>query len=243
MAEKNDAQAPVALVSGAGRGLARAVAEHLQALGWRVHGMARHPERLADLSARLGPGRAHGGDLREEGTARAVVEAVVQAEGSLDAVVHGVGTYHSAALETTPIAAFEDLMQTNLFAAVRLVDAARSALREHRGQVLLFGAAGLASLRARSETAAYTAAKTALLVYMRSLAQQEGPYGVRVNMVSPGIVPHDGAAPDTLDPERWRSIPLGRPGKVEEIAEAAAWLMGSEHVTGQNLEVAGGFLL
>lgn len=234
---------PVVLISGAGRGLAQAVSEHLAQQGWRVHGMARDPERLAGLADRLGPERVHRGDLRDPATATRVVQAVLEREGALHGLVHGVGTYATAPLADTPVETFEDLLQTNLISAVRLVDAARPALRAAHGQVLLFGAAGLEGLRARRDTAAYTAAKTALLVYMRSLALQEAPFGVRVNMVSPGIVPHAGAAPDSHDPELWGSIPLGRPGRVEEIADAAAWLLQAEHVTGQNLEVAGGFLL
>ncbi len=235
--------AAVALISGAGRGLAHAVAERLVERGWRVHGMARDAKRLEKLRKLLGPECVHAGDLKDPGTASAAVQAVLAREGRLQALVHGVGTYAAAPLEETPVETVEDLIQTNWLAAVRLVDAARSALRDSGGQILFFGAAGLESLRARNDTGAYSAAKTALLVYMRSLALQEAPFGVRANMLSPGIVPHEGAAPDTLDPQLWRSIPLGRPGRVEEIADAAEWLLGAQHVTGQNLEVAGGFLL
>ena len=63
---------------------------------------------------------------------------------------------------------------------------------------MFFGCAGLAGLRARRYAAAYTAAKSALLVLVRSWAREEASHGLHVNMVSPGIVPHDDAHPETL---------------------------------------------
>ena len=64
-------------------------------------------------------------------------------------------------------------------------------------------------------------------------------------MLSPGFVPHGAAAPDTLDPSLWTEIPIGRAAEMREAAAAAAWLVSDEasHVVGQNLEVAGGWML
>src|SRR5438876_445034 len=81
-----------------------------------------------------------------------------------------------------------------------------------RGHAVFFGTSGLAGFRARRATAAYAAAKSALFVLVKSWALEEAPHGVTVNLVSPGHVPHAGAHPDTLDEERLRAIPLGRPG-------------------------------
>ena len=80
---------------------------------------------------------------------------------------------------------------------------------------------------------------------MRSLAREEAGHGVRYNMVSPGLVPHAGAHAATLETERLESIPLGRPGSGDDLARAALWLTSDEaaHVTGQNLDVAGGYML
>ncbi|HPF13466.1 MAG: SDR family oxidoreductase [Planctomycetes bacterium] len=233
----------VFLVSGASRGLAHAVALALANQGVRVHGMARDSGRLAALARALGPDRVHGGDLRDPSVAHQVVQAVLAREGRLDGLILGVGTYHLATLQQTTATQWEDLLRTNLLSAVHLVDAARNALRETRGQVLMFGTAGMETRPARKGSAAYVVAKTALLAYMRSLALEEAHHGVRVNMLSPGIVPHAGASVDTLDPEVWKAIPLGRPGSLEDITDAALWMVQASHVTGQNLEVAGGFLL
>ncbi len=233
----------ICLVSGASRGLAHGVALALQSDGWRVHGMARDEKRRQDLGEKLGGEYVHPGDLRDPQTAAQTAAAVLKKSERLDALVLGVGTYLRAPLEETSGEEFLDLLQTNLMAAVHLIDACRPALRASKGHVLFFGTAGLQTRPARRCAAAFAVAKSALLAYMQSLALQEAPFGVRVNMVSPGVVPHAGASQDTQDPEMWRSIPLGRPGRVDEVAQAALWLMGAEHVTGQNLEVAGGFLL
>ena len=108
---------------------------------------------------------------------------------------------------------------------------------------MFFGCAGVESLRARREAAAYVAAKSALLVYMRSLALEEAPYGVRANMVSPGLVPHAHASDDTH--AKAGDVPLGRAGEVADVANTVAFLLSADaaHVTGQNLDVAGGWLL
>ncbi|MEZ6006064.1 MAG: SDR family oxidoreductase [Planctomycetota bacterium] len=233
----------VVLVTGASRGLGRDLALRLRDAGARVHAVARHAGRRRELAAELGELCVHGGDLNLSDTPRQVVQGVLHAEGALHALVHAVGEYEHASLAETGFERFEELMASNLFQAVRLVDAARDGLREVQGQVLFYGAAGLASLRGRRSTGAYTTAKTALLAYMRSLALEEAPHGVRVNMVSPGIAPHEGAAPDTLDPGAAAWVPMGRTAELAEVTGGAMYLLGAAHVTGQNLEVAGGFLL
>ena len=82
-----------------------------------------------------------------------------------------------------------------------------------------------------------------LLVFVRSLAKEEASHGVRVNMISPGVVPHDAAHSSTLDPELQAKIPLGRPGTPSEIAAGVHFLTTSRQVTGQDLGIDGGWLL
>ena len=129
--------------------------------------------------------------------------------------------------------------------AVAIADASRQALRQSAGAYLFFGVAGLDRWRARSVTTAYVAAKSALLCYVRGLAREEAPHSVRANMISPGFVPHDGAAPDTLAAKMHQQIPQGRPATMEEVSGLASFLLssGAGHLVGQNIEVAGGWML
>jgi 3-oxoacyl-[acyl-carrier protein] reductase len=89
------------------------------------------------------------------------------------------------------------------------------------------------------------AAKSALVVLARSWALEEAPHGVRVNLLSPGFAPHEHASADTLDAGAWKSIPLGRPARLDEVADAVEWLCSerASYVTGANLDLAGGWML
>ncbi|MEC7232489.1 MAG: SDR family oxidoreductase [Planctomycetota bacterium] len=187
----------------------------------------------------------HGGDLTRDGDAEALVAEVVAASGRLDAVVHAVGPYRTAPVSETPAAAYRELMEGNLMTAVAITDASREAVRQAGGAYVFFGVAGLERWRARSVTTAYVAAKSALLCYVRGLAREEAPHGVRANMISPGFVPHDGAAPDTVAPDMHQKIPQGRPATMEEVTGLASFLLSPSagHLVGQNIEVAGGWML
>jgi NAD(P)-dependent dehydrogenase (short-subunit alcohol dehydrogenase family) len=121
-----------------------------------------------------------------------------------------------------------------------------------RGSIIAIG--GPSSLTGRPNTAAVTAAKTGLLGLVRALAAELGPFGVRANMVAPGVIdterrclewyPEFRQAPPG-SPEQLRDIPLGRLGRPEEIAEACVYLASdaSAYVTGDTIRVMGGRLI
>ncbi len=234
----------VVLVTGAARGLGLAVARRRLAHGDRVHVAWRSSADRASLLEREFPGRVHRADLARDGDAQALLRAVVERDGRVDALVHAVGDYAEGPLERGSVADLARLFESNVLTAARTFDAARVALRAARGAALFFGTAGLDGLRARREAAAYAAAKSALLVLVRSWSQEEAPHGVRVNLLSPGIVPHEHAAPSTLDPARQARVPLGRAGTLDDVANAADFLLSDRagHVTGADLPVAGGWL-
>ncbi|MEM1449297.1 MAG: SDR family oxidoreductase [Planctomycetota bacterium] len=235
----------VALVTGGDQGIGRGVAEALAEDGWRVHVTYRTPEKGRRAVERLGEERVHEADLVDGAAAARAVEAVIEREGRLDAVVHAVGPYATGPLSETGPETFDAMLRGNLFTAIHVVTAARAHLRAASGAYLFFGCAGLERWRAREVTTAYIAAKAALLVTVRGLALEEAPHGVRANMISPGFVPHEGAAPDTVSTELHERIPIGRAAEMREVTSAARWLLSDDasHVVGQNVEVAGGWML
>jgi NAD(P)-dependent dehydrogenase (short-subunit alcohol dehydrogenase family) len=239
------AGAKVALVTGSARGLGLAVARHLRARGERVHVAWRSENESARaLRAEFGA-RAHPADLLAPGAAEDLARAVLAAEGRLDHAVHAVGEYTSAPLvETTP-ADLRRLLASNVESSFAFFGAVRPALRAARGRAVFFGTSGLEGLRARRATAAYAAAKSALLVLVRSWALEEAPHGVTVNLVSPGHVPHAHAHADTLDPGSLARIPLGRAGTPEDVARAVGFLCSDDagYTTGTELLVSGGWML
>lgn len=235
----------VVLVFGASRGIGAACVEEFLASGATVHGTWRTPGANAErLVARLGA-RAHRCDLSNPLDAAAAVRAVLEQDGRLDALAVAAGDYLGGALESHAPEQIAAQLQAQVVGPARAIEAARSALRASRGAAVLFGVAGLDGLRGRRRSAAYCAAKSALLVLVRSWALEEAAHGVRVNMVSPGVVPHEHADPETLDPAVQARVPLEGATTPADLARAVRWLCGPEarHVTGADLPVAGGFAL
>ncbi|MCA8979265.1 MAG: SDR family oxidoreductase [Planctomycetes bacterium] len=233
----------IVLVTGGVRGLGLAVARRFAADGDRVHLVYRSSQELArEREAEFG-GRVHRADLTDEADVAELFRTLIEREGRLDVLVHAVGEYTTGSLAETTIDDWRRMLASNLESTILVTDAARPHLRAARGVWLGFGVSGLDGLRARTRTAAYAAAKSALLVYARSLAREEAPFGVRANLISPGVVPHAHAADDAHDPRILASIPFGRVGTPEEVAEAAHYLCSpaASYVTGVDLAVAGGF--
>lgn len=238
-------QSRVSLVTGSARGLGLAVAGRLAARGDRVHVVWRSEgESARRLRAAFGE-RAHRADLTEQEQVEGLLATIAAREGRLDCLVHAVGEYVSGPLCGTRPQDLRRMFASNAESAFLLFEAAREPLRAARGSAVFFGCSGLEGLRGRRSTAAYAAAKSALLVLVRGWALEEAPHGVRVNMVSPGHVPHEHAHADTLDPARLERIPLGRAGSPAEVAEAVAWLASdaAAYTTGTDLLVAGGWML
>ncbi len=235
----------VSLVTGSARGLGLAVAERLAARGDRVHVVWRSEDESARALRAAFGARAHRADLLEPAQVERVLDAVASAEGRLDCLVHAVGEYVSAPLEETSAADLRRMLASNAESAFLVFGAARALLRRAAGSAVFFGTSGLAGLRARRRTAAYAAAKSALLVLVRAWALEEAPHGVRVNMVSPGHVPHAHAHPDTLDAARRGLFPLGRAGRPQDVAEAVLWLTSPQaaYTSGTDLLVGGGWML
>jgi NAD(P)-dependent dehydrogenase (short-subunit alcohol dehydrogenase family) len=235
----------VSIVTGGVRGIGLAVARALSARGDSVHIVYRSSEQAASALADEFDGRVHRADVTQENELEALAAAVLLRDGRIDHAIHCVGPFSSGPLLETDPADFRHLFEHNTTSAFLLARCFAPHLRAVGGSFLFFGCAGLAGLRGRREAAAYAAAKSALLVLVRSLALEEGPRGVRANMISPGIIPHGDADTATHDARRQALIPLGRPGTPQDVASAASFLTSAAaaHITGVDLEVAGGWML
>jgi meso-butanediol dehydrogenase/(S,S)-butanediol dehydrogenase/diacetyl reductase len=234
----------VALITGSARGLGLACARRFVEQGKRVHVVWRTRTReTSELEREFGP-RVHEADATNAADLAHVVAEVLARDARIDHAVHAVGEFHSGTLTQLSAADFRRMFVSNTESAFLFARAVLPALRAARGQLVFFGAAGLDGLSARREAAAYMAAKSALLVLARSLALEEASAGVRVNLVSPGIVAHPHADADTFAKLAQGKVPLaGEPGTPADVAAAVAWLCSSEArlVTGSDLVVAGGF--
>src|SRR5690349_20832475 len=212
-------QPPVALITGSARGLGLACARRFAEQGARVHVVYRtRNDATAELEREF-PGRVHQADATREHDLATVVSDVLRRDERIDHAVHAVGEFVTGPLAELALADFRRLFASNTESAFLFARAVLPSLRASRGQLVFFGAAGLAGLRARREAAAYMAAKSALVVLAKSLALEEAPHGVRVNVVSPGVVAHEHADRDTFEKLARGKVPLASaPGEPRDLA-------------------------
>ncbi|MFC0436593.1 SDR family oxidoreductase [Kutzneria buriramensis] len=173
------------LVTGASRGIGRAIAVELADRGHRVVATARRPEALADLPVDQ--------RLALDVTDQAGVDAAVRAAGEIDVLVSNAGATVRAPLESVPLAAVEELFRLNTFGALRVVQGLLPAMRQRGSGRLVF----VSSIQGRMVLpiiAPYGASKWALEAIAEGLALEAGHFGVKVSIVQPGAVATDGAA-------------------------------------------------
>src|SRR5690606_31637268 len=151
-----------------------------------------------------------------------------------------VGVYKTGPLTGFPPDDFDLVLRSNLGGAYRLIHALQP-LVPNGGSIVNIGYAGVENLTGSTDNTAYLNSKTGLLLLTKSLAQALGPAGVRVNMVSPGILSNSVELPE--DPADF--VPMHRLGTIGEVTDAVEFLIGdrARYITGVNLDVAGGYHL
>jgi 7-alpha-hydroxysteroid dehydrogenase len=240
-----------AVVTGSGRGIGAAIVLALADAGADVLVTAR---RAADVTAVAGQVRERGrravelpADLRGAGVPERLAQAAVDEFGRLDIWVNNAGGTDERGVRPlieTSDAQLRDMLELNLIAAHAGSRAA--AQRMSRGGAIVNVASG-AGMRAAPNTGAYAASKAAVLNLTFTMAAELAPRGIRVNAISPGMVPTDSFydvlqfTPDDL-PHLADTVPLGRMGTPQDMAAAVLYFASpaASWVTGQNLLVGGG---
>jgi len=242
---REGAEKGTALVTGAARGIGRALAVALAAESYAVAVHYRGSEADARETARRCaehgvPTTVLQADLTDPAQARALVaEAHATFPGSpLAVLVNNVGNYvHRPLLETTD-AEWADMLGSNLTATFATCQAAAPLMQAAGfGRIVNLGYAGARHLTARPGIVPYVIAKAGVLHLSHALGKLLAGSGVSVNVVSPGVI-------ETSVSQPLREIPAGRVGTVDELIGAALYFVrASDYVTGQELEVAGGWNL
>ncbi|AJP02963.1 short-chain dehydrogenase [Streptomyces cyaneogriseus subsp. noncyanogenus] len=239
----------VALVTGAGGGIGRGIALRFAEEGAAVALHCRTAvEAAREVAARV---RGLGGravvlraDLTDEDACRRLVgEAADWGGGRLTALVNNAGVQPVRDLPGMTAAEWRDVVDTNLSSVFACTQAAAELMRPRGGGTITHIASVEASAPAPGH-APYCASKAAVVMHARSAALEYGPWGIRVNTVSPGLVDREGLAetwPEGV--RRWRrAVPTGRLGRPEDVGDACVFLASrlASWVTGHDLVVDGG---
>ncbi len=245
-----DAPTPrVALVTGASRGIGRAIALALAADGCRVIGTATTEAGAAGISEALSAFEGSRGivlNVTDGAALDAAVDGLVKAEGGLHVLVNNAGITRDQLSMRMKDDDWDAVHDTNLKAVFRACRAAtRPMMKQRWGRIInitsVVGASGNAG------QANYAAAKAGVAGLARSLARELGARGVTVNCVAPGFIATDmtEVLPEATRTALLAQIPLGRLGAAEEVAHAVRFLAspGAAYVTGTELHVNGGMFM
>lgn len=245
-----DLSGQVAIVTGAGRGLGRTMAEALAGAGADIFGVQRSSMADAEAAVR-GLGRRFEGmqaDLADQAVPAEIVAAALAAYGRLDILINNAGIIRRVeALELEP-KDWNDVIDVNLSSALWLSQAAaRHWVAEGRGGKII-NTASMLSFQGGIRVAGYTASKSGLLGLTRLLANEWAAKGINVNAIAPGYFRTDNTQALQDDPVRnaeiLARIPAGRWGEPSDLGGAAVFLASSasDYVQGTVLAVDGGWL-
>ncbi len=246
-----DLTGKVAVVSGAGRGIGRAIALALAKAGADMVVFSRTEEQFLSTAADIEALGRHALGLRVDVSVREDVESMVKTTldsyGHLDILVNNAGMNPSYTLtERVKEEHWDMIMEVNLRGAFRCSQRVIPVMKEQGGGCII-NVASVAGLKALYKCSAYSASKGGLIQLTRTMALELAPHNIRVNALCPGFVTTDMTDRLLAHPEEGERvlslIPMGRAGELGEIAPAAVFLASdaASYVTGAALCVDGGW--
>jgi 3-oxoacyl-[acyl-carrier protein] reductase len=240
----------VALVTGASKGIGAGIAIRLAAEGAAVAVNYSASKEAADrvvaaITGKGGKAVAVHGNLTDSGNVKTVVAETVKAFGAIDILVNNAGVYDFAPLDGITAEHFHRHFDLNVLGLLLVSQEAVRHFNEAGGSIINISS-GVSTITPPN-TAVYTATKASVDAISSVLSKELAPRKIRVNTVNPGMIVTEGVVSAGLaegDMRKWieSATPLGRIGKVEEIAAAVAFFASNDasYVTGETLHVTGG---
>jgi len=240
----------IALVTGASRGIGKAVTLHLASLGATVVGTATSDTGAQSISQYLKEANATGCGMALNVTDHANVEAVLEALtsqfGAVNILVNNAGITRDNLMMRMSDDEWQAVIDTNLTAVFRMIKACiRPMMKNRWGRIISIGS--VVGTAGNPGQANYCAAKAGVIGMSKSIAREIASRNITVNVVAPGFIDTDmtKALPENLHEALLQNIPMGRIGAPEDIAAAVGYLASDAagYVTGMTLHVNGGMLM
>jgi len=233
------------LITGAGRGIGRAIVDRFLAAGAEIWGLGtKSPENLNELIEKSA-GKLHWicADLGKTSEVDGVIENAIKESGGFNVLVNNAGITKDNLSFRMSIEEWQKVIDVNLSAAFFTARAvARDMIKKRAGSII--NMSSIVGIHGNGGQANYAASKAGLIGVTKSLASEVASRGVRVNAIAPGYIETDmtSVLPDEIKQKMLDVIPLKRAGKPEDIAEAALFFASdsSTYITGQVLPVDGG---
>ena len=241
----------IVLITGASRGIGKAIAEQCINQGAKVAFTYLSSEDKAkalekELTSMGGFAKGFRSDASDYEQAQNLVEQVVEEFGTVDILVNNAGITRDTLLMRMSEQQWDDVINTNLKSAFNLTKAVqRPMLKARKGSII--NMSSVVGVSGNAGQANYAASKAGLIGFTKSVAQELGSRSIRCNAIAPGFIETE--MTESLDPkvvEEWRaSIPLKRGGTPKDVADLTVFL-GSDmscYITGQTIHVCGGMLM
>ena len=234
----------VALVTGASRGIGRAIALKLASCGVDIAVIyAGHDEKAAEVREKIiGAGvraEAFRCDVSDFAAAKETVEAVKKAFGTINILVNNAGITRDGLIMSMKEDAFNDVVDINLKGAFNMIRHCSAIFVRNRGGKII-NISSIAGLIGNAGQANYSASKAGLIGLTKATARELASRNICCNAIAPGFIATDMTADIGGDNPLMVAIPLGRTGTQEEVAELTAFLCSADYITGEVIRIDGG---
>ena len=234
-----------AVVTGGGSGIGRGIALGLAAFGASVAIWEQNEEAANAAAEELVDGLAIATDVRDSAQVDAALTRTVAELGPVSILVNNAGGVFSSPLLETSENGWDALYRANLKHVMLCTQRVARVMVQHETGGSIISVTSIEGVRAAPGYAAYAAAKAGVINFTKTAALELAPHGIRVNALAPDITLTEGlasVAPPGAEARFGLTVPMGRPGHVDEMAGAAVFLAGdlSSYITGQTIHVDGG---